>query len=150
MNKAREERWKERNKQRVLKRQEERLPPSTLEDEDDWEINSYTKDNHIEGVYETHLRIAVDEKIFDMRGVTASIDAEHPAASIFHWKNEGSIWMFMSAEMYIHGLKDLRLLRKCLLKDKVKVWVDDDTDIGAICDCYPLFFSGLEFYSLDE
>lgn len=35
MNKAREERWKERNKQRALRRQEERLPPSTLEDEDD-------------------------------------------------------------------------------------------------------------------
>lgn len=150
MNKAREERWKERNKQRVLKRQEERLPPSTLEDEDDWEINSYTKDNRVEGIYETHLRVAADEKIFDMRGVTASIDTEHPSATVFHWKNEGSIWMFMSADMYISGLKDLRLLRKCLLKDKVKVWVDDDTDIDAICDCYPLFFSGLEFYSLDE
>jgi len=153
MNKAREERWKERNKQRVLKKQEERLPPSDLEDEDDWEIVSYTKDNHIESIYEEHLLVTPDEKIFDMRGVTASVDNsidEHPSATTFHWKDYGSIWMFLSSDMCINGLKDLRLLRKYLLKDKVKVWVDDDTDVGAICDCFPIFFSGLEFYSLDE
>jgi hypothetical protein len=149
MNKAREERWKERNKQRVLKRQEERLPPSTLEDEDGWEINTFTKDNHIENIYELHLRVTPDEKIFDMRGLQASIDTEHPSSTLFHW-DTSSIWMFLSADMCIKGLNDLRLLRKYLLKDKAKVWVDDDTPISDICDCYPLFFSGLEFYSLDE
>lgn len=150
MNKAREERWKERNKQRALRRQEERLPPSTLEDEDDWEINTYTKDNRVESIFNAHLHTAMDERIFDMRGLKAGTDdPEHPSATEFHWGG-GSIWMFVSLDSYIKGLNDLRKLRQCILKEKAKVWVDDDTPIEAICDCFPLFFSGLEFYSVNE
>lgn len=150
MNKAREERWKERNKQRALKRQEERLPPSTLEDEEDWEINTFTKDNHIERIYETHLRVTPDEKIFDMRGLCYRRDTDKPSATEFYWNVGSAIWMFLSSDYQINGLKDLRLLRKYLLKDNVRVWVDESTPIDVICDCFPLFFSGLEFYSLDE
>lgn len=150
MNKAREERWKERNKQRALRRQEERLLPSTLEDEDDWEINTYTKDNRIEGIFSAHLHVVGDERTFDMRGLKASTDFENPSSITFHWNDGFSVWMFMSSEAYIKGLNDLRKLRGYLLKEKAKVWVDDNTPIEAICDCFPLFFSGLEFYSLDE
>lgn len=150
MNKAREEKWKERNKQRALRRQEERMPPSTLEDEDDWEVNTYIKDNRIESIFNAHLHTAMDERIFDMRGLKAKIDSEHPSATEFHWGGGYAIWMFMSLDNYIKGLNDLRKLRQCIVKENAKVWVDDDTPIEAICDCFPLFFSGLEFYSLDE
>lgn len=150
MNKAREDKWKERNKQRVLRRQEERLPPSTLEDEDDWEINTYIKDNRIESIFSAHLHTVGDERIFDMRGLKAQIDSEHSSATEFHWVSGYAIWMFMSLNNYIKGLNDLRKLRQCIVKENAKVWVDDDTPIEAICDCFPLFFSGLEFYSLDE
>ena len=149
MNKAREERWKERNKQRALRRQEERLPPSTLEDEDDWEINTYIKDNRIENIFNTHLHTMMDEKVFDMRGLVARTDFENPNLITFHWGGT-SIWMFMSTDAYIKGLNDLRKLRGYLIKEKVKVWVDDDTPVEAICDCFPLFFSGLEFYDVNE
>ena len=149
MNKAREERWKERNKQRALRRQEERLPPSTLEDEDDWEINTYIKDNRIENIYNAHLHSVGDERIFDMRGLEARTDFENPNLITFHWGGY-SIWMFMSSDSYIKGLNDLRKLRGYLIKEKAKVWVDDNTPIEAICDCFPLFFAGLEFYSVNE
>jgi hypothetical protein len=148
MNKAKEERWKERNKQRALQRQEERLPPSTLEDEDDWEINTYTKDYHIEIIFNAHLCTMMDEKVFDMRGIEACVDLEHQEAATFYWGSPTT--MYVTYGSYIDGLNDLRKLRAYLLKEKVKVWVDDDTPVEAICDCFPLFFSGLEFYSLDE
>lgn len=149
MNKAREERWKERNKQRALRRQEERLPPSTLEDEDDWEINTYIKDNRIESIYNAHLHTMMDEKVFDMRGLEARTDFENPNVITFHWCSS-SIWMFMSSDTFIKGLNDLRKLRGYLVKEKVKVWVDDNTPVEAICDVFPLFFSGLEFYDVNE
>ena len=149
MNKAREERWKERNKQRALRRQEERLPPSTLEDEDDWEINTYIKDNRIENIYNAHLHCWSDGKIFDMRGLQARTDFENPSVITFHWSSS-SIWMYMSSETYIKGLNDLRKLRGYLIKEKAKVWVDKDTPIETICDVFPLFFSGLEFYDVNE
>lgn len=149
MNKAREERWKERNKQRALRRQEERLPPSTLEDEDDWEINTYIKDNLIKSIFNAHLHTMMDEKVFDMRGLEARSDFENPNLMTFHWGGT-SIWMFMSSDSFIKGLNDLRKLRGCLIKEKVKVWVDDNTPVEAICDCFPLFFAGLEFYDVNE
>lgn len=149
MNKAREERWKERNKQRALRRQGERLAPSTLEDEDDWEINTYIKDNRIESIFSAHLHAVGDERIFDMRGLEARTDFENPNLITFHWGGY-SIWMLMSSDSYIKGLNDLRKLRGCILKEKAKVWVDDNTPIEAICDCFPLFFAGLEFYSVNE
>jgi hypothetical protein len=56
----------------------------------------------------------------------------------------------MSSDTFIKGLNDLRKLRGYLVKEKVKVWVDDNTPVEAICDVFPLFFSGLEFYDVNE
>ena len=149
MNKAREERWKERNKQRALRRQEERLPKSTLEEYDDelWEINTYTKDNHIEDVYDAHVILDVcGGKIFNMRNMKAYVEDGKVAATEFRFNFNGAMpsWMFSMSSDCLHGINDLRKLRKVLLKNKAKIMIDESI-VAPICDCFPLFFSGMEF-----